>query len=41
MREPTVASLMTREVISADVDGPFKDLARAVADVRVAVSERI
>ncbi|WP_330275867.1 CBS domain-containing protein [Lentzea sp. NBC_00516] len=32
MREPTVASLMTREVISADVDSPFKDLVRLLED---------
>ncbi|MDX8052375.1 CBS domain-containing protein [Lentzea sp. BCCO 10_0798] len=32
MREPTVASLMTREVITADVECPFKDLVQLLED---------
>jgi CBS domain-containing protein len=32
MREPTVASLMTREVISADPDSSFKDLVTLLED---------
>ncbi|MFJ8966432.1 CBS domain-containing protein [Lentzea sp. NPDC102401] len=35
MREPTVASLMTREVITADVECPFKDLVRLLEDNRI------
>lgn len=32
MREPTVASLMTREVITADVGSSFKELVQLLAD---------
>ncbi|MFC3890774.1 CBS domain-containing protein [Lentzea rhizosphaerae] len=32
MREPTVSSLMTREVISADVETSFKDLAQLLEE---------
>ncbi|MGW4213634.1 CBS domain-containing protein [Lentzea sp. NPDC004789] len=32
MREPTVSSLMTREVISADVETPFKDLVQLLEE---------
>lgn len=35
MREPTVASLMTREVITADVECPFKDLVQLLEDNRI------
>ena len=35
MREPTVASLMTREVITADVECPFKDLVRLLEDNKI------
>lgn len=32
MREPTVSSLMTREVISVDIETPFKDVARLLEE---------
>ncbi|MCG8922835.1 CBS domain-containing protein [Lentzea sp. CC55] len=35
MREPTVASLMTREVIAADVGSSFKDLVRLLEDNKI------
>ncbi|MGW6930798.1 CBS domain-containing protein [Lentzea sp. NPDC054927] len=35
MREPTVASLMTREVITADVECPFKDLVQLLEDNKI------
>ncbi|MEV6235615.1 CBS domain-containing protein [Lentzea sp. NPDC051838] len=35
MREPTVASLMTREVITADVGSSFKELVRLLEDNRI------
>jgi CBS domain-containing protein len=35
MREPTVSSLMTREVISADVETSFKDLVQLLEDNKI------
>ncbi|MET9226189.1 CBS domain-containing protein [Lentzea sp. NPDC003310] len=35
MREPTVSSLMTREVITADVGSSFKDLVRLLEDNKI------
>lgn len=35
MREPTVASLMTREVITADVGSSFKDLVQLLEDNKI------
>jgi CBS domain-containing protein len=35
MREPTVSSLMTREVISADIESSFKELVRLLEDNKI------
>ena len=35
MREPTVSSLMTREVISADVESSFKELVQLLEDNKI------
>ena len=35
MREPTVASLMTREVITADVECSFKELVQLLEDNKI------
>src|SRR5829696_8228913 len=35
MREPTVSSLMTREVISADIESSFKELVQLLEDNKI------